>query len=199
MDNQLKEIMEDILRLAAEKEGDLIPFSLLKSETSASDELFVEAIDRLERKGLASIERDEFILTKIGREKAEKILEKHAIIEKYFKEIFEEPMRHDVAHALEHFVADKTISRMRELLMMNERGKPAPEFPIGREVLIVAIQSTDKNILEKIISLGLAPGGKVKIEERIPSAVIFNIEGRKVALANELAEKILAVIEDEEY
>jgi Mn-dependent DtxR family transcriptional regulator len=197
-ENSLREIMEDMLRIAAEKK-DIIPISILKTEISADDEIFARGIEELENKGLSYLENNELVLTRKGREKAAKILARHEIIEKYFYEILEEPVSHNVAHALEHFVADKTIKRMKEFLAMKERGNPATDFPIGRDILIVAVQSTDKKIVEKIISLGLAPGNKIRVEEKIPNAIIFNIGGRKVALANEIAESILAVVENEGY
>jgi Mn-dependent DtxR family transcriptional regulator len=198
-ENHIREITEDVLRIAAEKGRDVISLPMLKEDISAADELFVAAIDELENKGLIYIEDHEIILTKKGREKAGKILARHEIIERYFHDILKEPMPHNVAHALEHFVADKTIRRMREFLTMKEEGKPATDFPLEREFLIIAVEITDKRILEKIISLGLTPGSKVKIEEKIPNAVIFNIGGRKVALANEIAKNIFAVTEGESY
>jgi Mn-dependent DtxR family transcriptional regulator len=194
----LKEIMEDMLRIAAEKK-DVIPISILKTKISVDDGIFARGVEELENKGLSYVENNELVLTGKGREKAAKILARYEIIEKYFHEILEEPVSHNVAHALEHFVAEKTIKRMKDFLAMKERGKPTTDFPLGRDILIVGIQSTDKNILEKIISLGLAPGNKIRVEEKIPNAVIFNVGGRKVALANEIAESILAVVENEGY
>lgn len=197
--NLIREIMEDVLRIAAEKGRDVISIPMLQADISTADELFIEAIDELEKQGLVRIENHKVMLTRKGREKAGEILARHEIIEKYFHEILEDPMPHSAAHALEHFVADKTIRRMRELLAMKDRGKPAPDFPLGRKILIIAVEIIDKRILEKIISLGLTPGSKVTVEEKIPNAVIFNIGGRKVALANEIAKNILAIMEDEEY
>ncbi len=198
-ENHIREITEDVLRIAAEKGKGVISLPMLKEDISAADELFIAAIDELKSKGLIHINNHEVMLTSKGREKAGKILARHKIIEKYFHDILKEPMPHNVAHALEHFVAGKTIKRMKEFLTMKERGKPAPDFPLEREFLIIAVEITDKRILEKIISLGLTPGSKVKIEEKIPNAVIFNIGGRKVALANEIAKNIFAVTEDESY
>jgi len=198
-ENLIREITEDVLRIAAETGKDVISLPVLKEDISVADELFIAAIDELENKGLIHIENHEVILTRKGSEKAGKILARHKIIEKYFHEILKEPMPHHVAHALEHFVADETIRKMREFLTMKKRGKPAPDFPLEREVLIIAVEILDKRILEKIISLGLTPGSRVKIEEKNPNTVIFNIGGRKVALANEIAKNIFAVTEDEAY
>ena len=145
-ENLIREIMEDVLRIAVEKGKDVISFTMLKEGISAADELFIEAIDELEKEGLVRIENHKAMLTRKGREKAGKILARHEIIEKYFHEILGEPMPHNAAHALEHFVADKTIRRMRELLTMKERGKPAPDFPLGRKILIIAVEIIDKRI-----------------------------------------------------
>jgi Mn-dependent DtxR family transcriptional regulator len=198
-EDHIREITEDLLRIIAEKKQDAVSLSMLKEDISADSELFTAAIGELKEEGLIRIENHEVTITKTGREKAEKILARHEIIEKYFHEILKEPMSHNMAHALEHFIADKTVRRMREFLNMREKGKPAPDFPLEREFLIIAVDITDKRILEKIIGLGLTPGSRGKIEGKIPNALIFNIGGRKVALANEIAKKIVAVVEDESH
>jgi len=199
MDKDLKETTEDILRITAEKGRDVVSVPILKEDISLPDEIFIKAINELEREGLVRIENHETVLTRKGKEKARKILDRHEAIEKYFSEILRDPQPHNAAHALEHFVADETIRRMEDFLTVKGRGRPVPDFPPGKEILIIAVEITDRKVLGKIVSLGLTPGSKVRIEEKIPDAFIFNIGGRKVAIADEIAKKIFAVIEDEAY
>lgn len=198
-EDHIREITEDLLRIIAEKKKDVVSLSMLKKDISADHELFIAALDELKNKGLIDTGNQEVVLTEKGREKAGEILARHEIIEKYFHEILKEPLSHNMAHALEHFIADKTVRRMREFLNMREKGRPAPDFPLEREFLIIAVDITDKRILEKIVSLGLTPGSRGKIEGKISNALIFNIGGRKVALANEIAKNIFAVMEDEAH
>ncbi|MBW2330296.1 MAG: FeoA domain-containing protein [Deltaproteobacteria bacterium] len=198
-ENLIREIMEDALRMAVETGKDCVSVNMLKKDITATEELLIEAVDRLKKEGLVRIKNHETILTKKGREKAAKILARHEIIEKYFHDILKEPMCHNVAHTLEHFVSSETTRRMKELLNLKQKGKSAVDFPPGTNILIIAVEIPDKRIFGRLIGLGLAPGSRLKIEEEVPDAIIFNIRGRRIALAKEIAKNLVAVREDAKY
>ncbi|MBW1677478.1 MAG: ferrous iron transport protein A [Deltaproteobacteria bacterium] len=66
-------------------------------------------------------------------------------------------------------------------------------------MLIIAVEIPDKRIFGRLIGLGLAPGSRLKIEEEVPDAIIFNIRGRRIALAKEIAKNLVAVRQDAKY
>ncbi len=193
----IEEIMEDILRIAVEKKKEVIFIPMLKEDITVNEELLTKAIYELEKDGLVYISNNKAILTEKGREKASKILARHEIIEKYFHEILEEPMPHHAAHALEHFISSETIRNMRKFLTVKEKGKSLLDFSPKKKILIIATEISDKTIFERIIGLGLTPGSRLMVEEENPDAIILNMEGRKIALAKEIAKDILAIEEDE--
>jgi Fe2+ transport system protein FeoA/predicted transcriptional regulator len=195
----ITEIMEDALRIAAEEGRDHIPIDILKRDTAATEDFLARAVVRLEKEGLVRRRNHKVILTRKGREKAQKILERHEIIEQYFHHILGEPKSHKVAHSLEHFVSSETTRRMEELLDLKQRGKSIMDFDPGTNILIVAVQIPDRRTFERLIGLGLTPGSKAKIGEEIQDAVILDIRGRKIALAKEIAKSLIAVRENEKY
>ncbi|MBW1668635.1 MAG: ferrous iron transport protein A [Deltaproteobacteria bacterium] len=70
------------------------------------------------------------------------------------------------------------------------------ELMVGEQATILAVAVPDKKLLSRFLGIGLSPGSKVKLYERLPGQLVLEVEGRKIALDSFIADKILVSKED---
>lgn len=189
---------EDLLRA-------ILEFGITNGEADANDlfidvggeqRLFEQVILEMEKEKLIKRIGDLIVLTPSGRKSAEKIYAKHRFIEKYFREVFSETDVHILAHALEHCVSDSLLAKMQgELALMGETLNLS-ELMVGEQATILAIAVPDKKLLSRFLGIGLSPGSKIELYERLPGQLVIEVEGRKIALDSFIADKILVSKED---
>ncbi len=189
---------EDLLRA-------ILEFGIANGEADANDlfidvggeqRLFEQVILEMEKEKLIKRIGDLIVLTPSGRKSAEKIYAKHRFIEKYFREVFSETDVHILAHALEHCVSDSLLAKMQgELALMGETLNLS-ELMVGEQATILAVAVPDKKLLSRFLGIGLSPGSKVELYERLPGQLVIEVEGRKIALDSFIADKILVSKED---
>ena len=189
---------EDLLRA-------ILEFGIANGEADANDlfidvggeqRLFEQVILEMEKEKLIKRIGDLIVLTPSGRKSAEKIYTKHRFIEKYFREVFSETDVHILAHALEHCVSDSLLAKMQgELALMGETLNLS-ELMVGEQATILAVAVPDKKLLSRFLGIGLSPGSKVELYERLPGQLVIEVEGRKIALDSFIADKILVSKED---
>jgi len=194
----LKMYKEDLLRATLEfgKENDEANIKLILADVGGEKRLFEQATLELEEENLITRKGEYVVLTPAGREAAEKIYAKHRFIEEYFREVFNEPDVHILAHALEHCASDNLLAKMQgELALMSETLNLS-DLKTGERATILAIAVPDKKLFSRLLGIGLSPRSKVKLFEKLPGQLVVEVEGRKIALDMLLADKVLVSKED---
>lgn len=183
----LKIVKEDILRILAEAKSKVILKSI-KDEVSASDLFISKAIDELKKDRMISSGNNFIWLTSSGKTEAKDILEKHLLLERYFENIKSKKEAHRISHLIEHFVSNEVINNLEKLSTFKGEGLSLVEFK-KEEGLITDI-TLDAQLFERIISMGIFPGEKIKFIVNLPNGIIFNIKNKKIFLAREIAKNI---------
>ena len=186
----LKIVKEDILRILGE-EKEKITAESTKSEVNASDLYISKAVEELEKEGLIS--RNRFIsLTEKGEENAKDIVKKHLVIEDYFKEK-NERNAHKAAHILEHYISKEVIDNLKKLSTFKKEGIPLTDLELDKEGMITDIVFPDHGVFERVVSMGIFPGEKIRIVNKIPGGIIIKIKNKKIVLNKYLAKKIKVI------
>jgi len=185
----LKIVKEDILRILGE-EKTRISLESIRSEVNVSDIFISEAVKELEKENLIRFNNNFILLTKEGEENAKNIVKKHLVIENYFKETKNERDAHKAAHILEHYVSKEVIDNIKKLSTFKHKSIPLIEFGIDKEGMITDIVFSDYGVFERIVSMGIFLGEKIKITNRISNNIIVNVENKKIALNRDMARGI---------
>ena len=188
--NILKIVKEDILRVLGEKKEKKVSVKFIDSEIDVSDVFLQKAIKELEREGLIQSFQDYILLTEKGKSEAGKIMEKHLILEKYFKTTRTGEEAHKMAHLLEHYISTEVLNDIKELSTLKAESVPLIKFELNRKGVIGDIDFSDYELFERVVSMGVFPGEKIRIINKIPNGVIVNIKNKKFAIGRDIAERI---------
>jgi len=150
-----------------------------------------EMLKRLEAEGLIERgERKEALLTETGRERAERVVRKHRIIERLLTDFmgYTGAEAHERADALGDTFADEMIERIDEKLGHPERCPhgwpvdpdveqaenaglaPLAELPRGARATIVRLAEHDGELLHWFYDQDLVPGCELLVEATEPAA-----------------------------
>jgi len=185
----LEIVEEDILRITGE-ENKKVSLEFLKSKIKVSDHFFNKSVKKLEKEDLIHLKPDFLELTKDGDEKAEDIIKKHLVVENYFKKTRDEKEAHQAAHILEHYISKEAIKNIKKLSTFRKEGSSLVEFVPGRETMISDIIFSDFSLFERIISVGIFPGQRIKITKKTPDLVVIKVNNKKFALDKNIATGI---------
>lgn len=191
--NILRIVKEDILE-ALGRENKRTPLKFMKLEVAVSHSFASKAIKELEKEGLIKVFLEKKLgkeyaqLTKEGRIRANIIIKKHSVLEKYFKKRRGREEAIKATNILEHYISTEVVDTIKKLSTFKEKGIPLTEFK-QEEGLITNI---DLNIglFERVISMGIYPGEKMRLISVIPGCVIVEIKNKKFALDNNIAKEI---------
>jgi len=183
----LKIVTEDILRLLAET-GNRVAMESIKDEVKASDSIISKAINKLKEKNLILDNRNYYWLTSRGKTESEDILEKHLLLEKYFIDIKSNKEAHNISHLFEHYISKEVLDNLKKLSTFKGEGLSLAEFK--KEEGLIADITLDAQLFERIISMGIFPGEKIKVIARLPNGVVLKIGNKKIFLALEIAKNI---------
>jgi DtxR family transcriptional regulator, iron-dependent repressor len=206
-ENYLKAIAE------AELEGESVKAATLSRWVNVSAPAVTMAIKRLKRDGLIDVGAEGHItLTAAGREIANRILNRHHLIERMLTEIFgmEWYKVHDEAEQLEHAVSGDFERKLIEKLGTGEacphgnrvgldtpedrrrRGlKPLDESRAPETVAVSSVYERDRRLLEYLEGLGVRPGAVVSVESRnYDDTLTLRVAGRSVPLGRAAAQKV---------
>jgi DtxR family transcriptional regulator, Mn-dependent transcriptional regulator len=218
-ENYLKAIAE------AESEGEPVIPATLARWLNVSAPAVTMAIKRLKRDALIRTGRDGTLsLTTAGRDIANRLLNRHHLIERMLTEIFgmEWYKVHEEAEQLEHAVSADFERRLLEKLGTGEacphgnrvegdtpqdrrdRGlRPLDEAPAESESIVVSVFERDRRLLEYLHGLGIHPGAAVQMmASNYDDTLSLLIAGKAVQLGRSAAAKVWveaapAVIEPE--
>ena len=204
-ENYLKAIAE------AESEGETVKAVTLVRWLQVSAPAVTMAIKRLRRDALIQVgEEGQITLTAAGRDIANRLLNRHHLIERMLTEIFglEWYKVHDEAEQLEHAVsADferKLIDKLgtgRECPHGNQVGmdspserrrrglKPLDEALPGDRLAVVSVFERDRKLLEYLDGSGIRPGVEVEVS-RADGEIELRTAGRTVRLERAAASKV---------
>jgi DtxR family Mn-dependent transcriptional regulator len=178
-ENYLKAIAE------AESEGETVKAVTLTRWLRVSAPAVTMAIKRLRRDGLIRVDGDaQITLSAEGRKIANRLLNRHHLIERMLTEIFglEWYKVHDEAEQLEHAVSSDFERKLVEKLgaggicphgnivgldspkARRKRGlKPLEEAREGERVSVVSVFERDREFLEELDRAGIRPGIEVEM------------------------------------
>ena len=178
-ENYLKSIAE------AESEGETVKAVTLTRWLHVSAPAVTMAIKRLRRDALIRVAREgQITLTAAGREIANRLLNRHHLIERMLTEIFglEWYKVHDEAEQLEHAVSAEFERKLAEKLgtgavcphgnvvgmssprLRREQGfKPLEEAQASEQLAVVSVFERDRKLLEYLDSVGIRPGVRLDV------------------------------------
>ena len=178
-ENYLKAIAE------AESEGEIVKAVTLSRWLHVSAPAVTMAIKRLRRDSLIRVGREGHLtLTAAGREIANRLLNRHQLIERMLTEIFglEWYKVHDEAEQLEHAVSADFERKLMEKLgtgsvcphgnmverdsPRDRRGrglKPLEEAVANERLAVVSVFERDRKLLEYLDGAGIRPGVRVEV------------------------------------
>ncbi|HXG33701.1 MAG TPA: metal-dependent transcriptional regulator [Bryobacteraceae bacterium] len=206
-ENYLKTIAE------AESEGETVIAATLVRWLNVSAPAVAMAIKRLKRDGLIRVgEGGQLSLTPAGREIANRLLNRHHLIERMLTEIFgmEWYKVHEEAEQLEHAVSEDFERRLAEKLGTdapcphgNRVGMDTPEdrrrrglVPLDEasaasDVEVVSVFERDRSLLEYLDGLGLRPGVRLRVLGRNWDETLnLQVDGRHVQLGRSAAGRV---------
>ena len=206
-ENYLKAIAE------AESEGETVKAATLSRWLNVTAPAVTMAIKRLKRDTLIRSGRDGTLsLTSAGRDIANRLLNRHHLIERMLTEIFgmEWYKVHEEAEQLEHAVSADFERRLLEKLGTGEacphgnrvegdtpqdrrdRGlRPLDEAPAKSESIVVSVFERDQRLLEYLHGLGIHPGAVVRLmASNYDDTLTLRIAGQPVQLGKAAAAKV---------
>lgn len=206
-ENYLKAIAE------AESEGESVKAATLSRWLNVTAPAVTMAIKRLKRDALIRVgEEGHITLTSAGREIANRVLNRHHLIERMLTEIFgmEWYKVHDEAEQLEHAVSADFERKLVEKLGAGEacphgnrvgvdtpadrrrRGLKTLDESDAREAVAVAsVYERDRRLLEYLEGLGVRPGTRVSVEARnADDTLTLRVDGQRVQLGRSAAQKV---------
>jgi DtxR family Mn-dependent transcriptional regulator len=206
---------EDYLKAIAEAEADGEPViaATLARWLGVSPPAVTMSTRRLKRDGLIDTGPDGHIqLTEEGRKIAERILNRHHLIERMLVEVFgmEWYKVHDEAERLEHAVSEDF-----ERLLLRKLGDGAAcphgnqaeifspasrrrlgwttldEARAGTAVSVVSVYERDRKLLEYLDGIAVRPGAEVHVVSRnYDDTISFRVGGKMSQLGNAVARKV---------
>jgi DtxR family Mn-dependent transcriptional regulator len=204
-ENYLKAIAE------AESEGEVVKAVTLTRWLHVSAPAVTMAIRRLKRDGLIRVDGEgQLTLTAAGREIANRVLNRHHLIERMLTEIFglEWYKVHDEAEQLEHAVSTDFERKLTEKLgeggtcphgnivgmdspeARRRRGlKPLDEALPEERLTVASVFERDRAFLERLDTLGIRPGAVVRVESAAEE-LRFEAGGRPASLERGSAAKV---------
>ena len=206
-ENYLKTIAE------AESEGETVIAATLTRWLNVSAPAVTMAIKRLKRDGFIRVGREgQITLTPEGKEIANRLLNRHHLIERMLTEIFgmEWYKVHEEAEQLEHAVSADFERRLIEKLGTGEacphgnralmdkpqdrrrRGlRPLDEAQAARSWRVVSVFERDRKLLEYLEGLGVRPGVTLDVLARnYDETLTLRINGKPVQLGRPAASKV---------
>ncbi len=176
--------------------------------------MLTEELRAIEEKGLISLGDGRIYLSDRGRDVARTIVRNHRLAERLLMEIFEVGDReaHSSACRFEHILSPQVTDRVCTFLghpptcphgKVIPRGacckifgthieplvQPLTNLIPGKKARIVFITPSYQKRLERLGSLGLTPGGVLKLKQKYPSYVV-EVDETTVALDKDVGKEI---------
>ncbi len=182
--------VQDYLKAIYQLGGDrsVVPTSAVAERLEVSPASVSGMLKRLDEQRLVTHKRYQGVrLTRRGAREAVEMIRHHRLLELYLAKVVGMPWElvHAEADALEHVISEDLEARLDELLgypTEDPHGHPIPtvrleldndELPTlavvePGEYVVRRVEDRDAELLRHLDDLGLRPGARVLVEERIP-------------------------------
>ncbi len=180
----------------------------------APEEEAEEVMEAMDREGWIAIQDGRVIFREEGEKRAQEVIRRHRLAERLLSEVFElkESDFESSACQFEHILSPQVLESVCTFLghpPVCPHGKtippgsccarfkkdveplvrPLPELKLGEEGRIVFITPKSKGRLERLSSLGLIPGSRVRLAQKRPSYVV-DVGETTLAVDEEIAKGI---------
>jgi len=189
----LKIVKEDILEVLGRK-NKRIPLKFMELEATVSHSFVSKAIKELEEEGLVKVfsekksQRKYIQLTNKGQVDANIIIKKHSVLEKYFKQRRSKEEAIRATNILEHYISTEVIDTIKKLSTFKKKGIPLTEFK--QEEGLIADINLNIRLFERLVSMGIHPGEKIKMINEIPNGIVVVVKNKKFVLDKDIAKEI---------
>jgi DtxR family Mn-dependent transcriptional regulator len=189
-----------------------VPTSAVADRLDVSPASVSGMIRRLHEQGLVSHKRYQGVrLTRRGARQAVEVIRHHRLLELYLARVVGMPWDkvHDEADALEHVISEDLESRLDELLGFpteDPHGHPIPtaaldlhegDYPSLSRVgpghyVVRRVNDRDPELLRHLDGLGLRPGERLEVCERIPyrGGVRVVVDGAECIVGSDAADAV---------
>jgi Mn-dependent DtxR family transcriptional regulator len=191
-----KILKEDILRILCET-NERTSLESIKAETKVAHTLRAQALKELQKEELVTFQADSISLTPLGREVAKAILEKHLVLEDYFRKTESPIEAHTAAHIIEHYISKEVINNIEKLATLKAQSTPLTEFGLNKEGVIAEVNFSDYRLFERVVSMGMFPGEKIMVKSEVPDGLVLKVKNKKFVLDREMAKGIKAFNNEE--
>jgi DtxR family transcriptional regulator, Mn-dependent transcriptional regulator len=211
-------VVEDYLQVLhyLTRDGCAVIAARLAERLNVTPPTVTATLQRMERDGLIEHgPRKEILFTPLGKQKAENIVRRHALAERFLTDLLKMPWHesHEEAHGVEHVITPKIEARLLQALgnpSTCPHGNPIPglgtladdEFPLDRaetgdEVIIQRITEEaeeDLQLMQYLQEHGVHPGARMKVREatRFNALIVLDGEQGTVSLGSPVAAKLRA-------
>jgi DtxR family Mn-dependent transcriptional regulator len=210
MDSKLRdEILECIwsLREKGRNRFDEIVSEVGEQETA-------DVMRKMEKADYITVSGDEVVMTDKGETRAKDLTRRHRLAERLFHDVLEVGMQESehAACEIEHFLTPSVTDSVCSFLghpPTCPHGKPIPrgkccsrygsghkplvvrlrDLEVGSKGRIVFIRPSDGSRLERLASMGMFPGGIIKLKQKRPS-FILQIDETTLAVDDLIADEI---------
>ena len=163
------------------------------SSISDLDKYFIQGLKELQATRMVNVRDNEISITKEGQIKAENILSKHKSIEIYFMQDLNEKEAHKIAHILEHLISREVIKNMKQISLLEEYSIVLTDF-IYDEGVITKLRIDDSQLFERMVSMGICPGQKIKIVARLAPGIVIKLKYTQIAIDNCICDGIMVAM-----
>lgn len=210
----LEEYLEAIYVLDAE--GEVVLSSMLADYLNVARPTVTQTMQRMNAQGyVATGEGKEIVLTPVGREKAEEIVRRHRLLERWLTDELglDWADAHVEAGRLEHSVSKMVEERLYERLnhpttcphgnvipgtgARQPAGQPLTDIPAPAVVRVIRIfeqAEEDLDLLRFLHRAGIVPGAEVAVlghQSRFEAGIAIEVEDQTYALDEQVARRIL--------
>jgi DtxR family Mn-dependent transcriptional regulator len=182
----VQDYLKAIYQLGGERSD--VPTSALAARLAISPASVSGMVKRLDEQRLVTHKRYQGVrLTLSGTRQAVEMIRHHRLLELYLAKVVGMPWDkvHAEADALEHVISEDLESRLDELLGFPTEDPHGHRIPTSRleldeddlptlaavdpgEYVVRRVEDRDAELLRHLDGLGLRPGARVLVEERIP-------------------------------
>jgi DtxR family Mn-dependent transcriptional regulator len=208
-DHALEELLEVLYKSQEEGRVQVSPLQLPAETRPTSAELTAYA-----KRGLIAVSQGSIALTPDGLAASELLVRRHRLAERLFSEILEldESGLHSTSCSFEHVLDPGVTESVCTMLghpptcphgkrippgecCKNSQREVAPiviplsDLDVGSDAKIVFITTPFHHRLNRLVNLGVIPGGKIFLHQKRPS-YLLRLGATEVAIDNEIASEI---------
>lgn len=171
----------------------------------------LEALARLEGRGLVCSEDGRPALTERGRREARSVVRRHRLAERLMHDVLDEPDM-DTACRMEHLLSADVEASLCTLLghptecphglpippgdcctehatTVRRAVVPATDLREGQEGMVAYVRASGRGKMQKLLALGIVPGTSLRMVQRTPAFVLAT-DGAQIAVDHSVAKEV---------